>query len=123
MCEIVVRVVAKSTPDDPKRAIRSARGDVIEVRDDGFPWGRSMNNPAWRFLRLTVDIASVQDLLAPVLDVDGRLVQRRGNRIDLAAILTVEAKWSSGRLNVLSAADTTLLLAARKPRLALTVIG
>jgi hypothetical protein len=53
MCELLVRVIDKigTTKDDD--ALLTKRGDVIDLRPDGWNWGTGeLLNPDWRILRV-----------------------------------------------------------------------
>lgn len=118
MCEVAIRVLDKTEPNHPLRAFRSQRGDVIDVRPDGWRWTqRELTSPAWRFVRLPgLPESALADLTQEVRDRDGKLVQRRGRGIDLSTIAAVEAKWTVGAVCELQSADRTKLLAARKDK-------
>lgn len=90
MAELVVMVVDRLHPHDVYlNAAAYKRGDVIEVRPDGWPWGtEELAHPDWRILRipdLTVSEASA--LLAEERNTDpahqSRTLQRRAFKLDL----------------------------------------
>jgi hypothetical protein len=61
MAEIVVQIVDKVNKDFYLNCGCYKRGDVIEIREDGFPWGKiDRSNPDWRIIKLPQ--YSVKDL-------------------------------------------------------------
>lgn len=89
MAELLIRVVDKTNVDPYLDAKCLKRGDVVDVRPDGWVWGREeMTRPEWRVLRLpglaAVDLSA---FLAEEVDEDpeqpSEVLQARAFRIDL----------------------------------------
>ena len=90
MCELLVRVVDKSNPDDPYLDARcTRRGDVITVQPDGWPWGvQEQLSPDWRIVRVPgVSVGDAASLLAPEPETDpqnpSRMLQARLFKLNL----------------------------------------
>lgn len=116
MCEVVFRVMDKAAPDDPRRAVRTSRGCVIDVLPDG--WGfseRELTNPEWRIVRFPgLPQEAFADCQQPIYDRDRKLVARRARAVDLDSIPAVESKFRPGQVVELSPSDANAVLAARK---------
>lgn len=127
MCEALIRVANKSTKDtDPRHAHRSQRGDVIVVMPDGHVWTRiELTNPEWRVVRFPgLPPEALGDLVQPVYDRGGKLIQRRARGIDLDSIKALSESLVNGKVNVLPPGQLPNFLAARKNKASsLTVIG
>lgn len=98
MCELLVRVVDKTNPDDPYLdAQLTKRGDVICIQPDGWPWGREeLANPDWRIIKLPgIAAESLAAFTAPEVDNDpanpSRVLQRRAFRLDLDHAVLADA--------------------------------
>lgn len=98
MCELLVRVVDKTNPDDPYLdAQLTKRGDVICVQPDGWPWGtEELKNPDWRIIKLPgVNPEALAAFLSPEIDTDpaqpSKVLQRRAFKLDLDHAVLADA--------------------------------
>lgn len=98
MCELLVRVVDKTNPDDPYLdAQLTKRGDVICVQPDGWPWGtEELKNPDWRIIKLPgVNPDALAAFLSPEIDTDptqpSKVLQRRAFKLDLDHAVLADA--------------------------------
>ena len=119
MAELLVKLLSATNPDPVKDARGCyKRGDVVDVRPDGFKWGREECPP--RFVVVCIPGSSVEEsrkYLEPEIEekaVDGEQVKtmarRRKTGLDLSGILTVadrdipkDGKVSSTSLAVVAA--------------------
>lgn len=88
MAELVVRVQDKVNEDFYLDCQCTKRGDVIEVRPDGWAWSKlERSNPDWRIIRVPMSVSEAQAFLAPELNTDpknpSKTLQRRAFKIDL----------------------------------------
>lgn len=89
MAEIIVRVKDKINKDFYLNCQCTKRGDVIEVQEDGWPWGtQDLANPDWRLIKLPqYSVADLQGFLAPELPTDiknpSKTLQRRAFKFDI----------------------------------------
>lgn len=91
MAELLIRVTDKINPDFYLNCQCTKRGDVIDVRPDGWPWGTlDQTQPFWRILKVpALSVSEAAALLAPELDTDplhpSRTLQRRAFKWDFDA--------------------------------------
>lgn len=88
MCELLVRTVDKSNPDDIYLDVKlTKRGDVIVIREDGWPWSEAeRTSPFWKIFKMPGIKAS--DLSAFIAEEPGdpkfnQTLQRRAFKFDL----------------------------------------
>jgi hypothetical protein len=89
MAEIVVVVKDKVNKDFYLDCGCYKRGDVIEVREDGWPWGTiDRSNPDWRIIKVPQhSVAELAAFLAREKDTDpknpSRTLQKRHFKLDI----------------------------------------
>lgn len=94
MCELLVRSVSKTHPDDPYLCSKlTKRGDVIVAMPDGWGWGTAeLANPEWVILKMpAVPLEFGQSFLGEEKNTDpsnpSYVLQRRAFYLDLDALL------------------------------------
>lgn len=92
MCELLVRVKDKVSPDPYRDVKLTKRGDVIVVMPDGWAWSsEERTNPDWRIFKWPSEsIANASALLSPELPIGqwpenapDPMLQRRGFCLDV----------------------------------------
>jgi hypothetical protein len=96
MCELLVRVVAKTQADPRLAAQCSKPGDVIAIVDDGHQWGTDEGAPTYRVVRVPgVPANSLASLVVgqPATPEQQTMLQRRafGLQLDGLADTMTEA--------------------------------
>lgn len=113
MAELLVMLEDRARPDAPDRGPRA--GDVVEVRPDGWAWGRVERAAAFfaivRAPGLTVD--EVEDLLEPDVDAGGALIGWRKKFLDFRRL----SKGNRDKVMARRAARTERVEIAKGPLL------
>ncbi len=97
MCEILLRVVDKINSDFYLNCMCSKAGDVIDVHEDGWNWGKEEKSaPFWRIIALPgIPASKALSLLAHELPTDplnpSKTLQRRAFRLNHKAIAGLPA--------------------------------
>ncbi len=90
MAEMLVRLYDKYTgKDQVMRSKTTHRGDVIVVREDGWPWSdQERKSPDWIILTVNMPIQKAQTMLAPEQGdpLKNPLLQLRAFKVDLDAL-------------------------------------
>lgn len=122
MCEIVIRILDK--PLSERASFQCGKGDIVDIQADNFPWGNSLNNPNWLFIRLPgIDPIQVSDFLLPRYDGNGFFAAKRQKTLNLSKLTSVISKMQVGIVNILTAPDKVALLAAKTDKTIPMVIG
>lgn len=89
MAELLIRVIDKTSTDPYLDAKCLKRGDVVDIRPDGWVWGRfEYSDPQWRILRLPgIAAQDLSAFLAEEVDTDpaqpSAVLQARAFRLDI----------------------------------------
>jgi hypothetical protein len=95
MARLCVRIRSNSHRDPDLNVMRTQEGDVVEIQEDGHAWSPAeLACGEYRFLDVPgVPAADLAALVAPVVDVDQRVVRRRAATLDAAVLKAGE--WSA----------------------------
>lgn len=84
--ELLIRIRDKVGTDVYRDCKLTKRGDVIDIRPDGHPWGRrELANPDWRIVRVPISANEAHALLAPEPGnrLTNRMLRKRLFRLDV----------------------------------------
>lgn len=96
MCELLLRVVDKINPNDAILDQQCSKaGDVIVLKDNGWPWSViEQTNPDWRIVKFPeIDVSVFEDMLRPDVDGNGSLIRRKAKKLD------IDSPWFSALIN------------------------